>query len=140
MNEQERTPEQLRADRKAGLGCAGLLLAAGIASVVMGIVFLSPPPGEKTEARILSCDLRVPRQPFRCNGLWRIGGEFKQGYVEGASEDDIGKRIEVRAEGDAARAVRGRGFTAIGSFALAAFLLFCAVGIGRSALRKRPPG
>lgn len=135
----ERTPDQQRDDRRAGIGCAGLMLAAGVACVIAGIVFLSPPPGKPTDALILSCNPGINRQPSSCHGIWRVDGRTRQGAVEGAGQGDVGKRLEIRAEGDNARAVRGRGFTAIGAFALAVFCFGMGLGMGRAMLRRKVP-
>lgn len=132
---EERTPQQLRRDRRAGIGCGGLLLIAGIACVIGGFSLLSD-KGELTQARILSCDPRPLRQPARCHGMWRAGGRFVQGSVDGASTGDVGERIEVRVSGDRASATRGRDWSAVASFGLAAFLLICGGAMARSAWRK----
>lgn len=136
----ERTPEQQRNDRRAGIGCAGLLVLAGVACVIAGIVFLSPPPGTPTKARILSCDLRVANRPSQCRGIWSVDGRSYQGFVEGAGKGDIGDRLDVRAEGDSAKALRGRSFTAIGAFGMAGLCLGIGFAMGRAMLRRKATG
>lgn len=133
-----RTPEQLRNDRRAGFGCSGLLVLAGIAFVFGGISLFSN-KGEATQARILDCDFRVPRQPQRCRGIWSVDDRFVQGPVDGASSGDVGKRIDVHASGDSASADRGRSWAGVAVLGLA---LCCVLGGAAMAngVRKQPRG
>ena len=131
-----RTPAEQRADRRAGIGCATVVLLAGIAFVVGGFVLLSD-EGTLTNARILSCDPRPPRTPARCRGMWVDEGRFVQGPVDGASQGDVGRRIEVRASGGSASATHGRDRSAVALFALAAFFLIAGGAIAVSIRRAR---
>ena len=136
----ERTPEQRRADRKAGFGCAGLLALSAVALAFVGSTLLSN-EGTPAKARILSCDLRLPRQPSHCRGIWSLGGEFHQGYVGGVGESNVGERVDVRVSGGRAEAERGRSVSAFVLFGFAALCLVAAVSIGRSVWRQPvPPG
>jgi hypothetical protein len=133
----ERTPEQLRNDRRAGIGCGLVLLLAGLGLIYGGFAQLSD-EGTKTQARILSCDIRVLRQPWHCRGIWSKNGEFFQGYVDGATNRDVGKRITVWAKGENAEASSGKHRTGIILFVLAAGAIFFGIGFAHSAWRKRP--
>ena len=135
----ERTPEQQRNDRRAGLGCGGLLVLCGVAAVIGGFSLLSD-SGIATQARILECQPRLLKMPARCEGEWTVDGETSRGFVDGAGEGDVGKAMDVRVDGDSAKAGRGRAASAIVSFVLAAGLVFLGAAMGRSAWRRRPAG
>ena len=134
-----RTPEQLRNDRRAGIGCSTVLVLAAIGCVFGGLSLLSN-EGTLTEARILSCAPRPPKQPARCQGIWSVDGRTYQGYVERAGEGDVGDRVEVRANGDKALATRGKSITAIAVFGLGALFLVGAVGMVAPIVRRSAPG
>ena len=135
----ERTPEQLRRDRRAGIGCSGAILLAGLAFVFGGFWELRQ-EGELTTASIVDCNFRVIRQPDHCRGTWTTSdGEFHAGFVAGASQGDLGKRVEIRAEGDDAKVVKGRTRVAVVCFVLAALLIAAAVAMGRSMVRRPVP-
>ena len=134
-----RTPEQLRNDRRAGIGCSTVLVLAAVGCVIGGLSLLSN-EGTLTEAHILSCAPRPPKQPARCRGIWSVDGRTYQGHVDGAGEGDVGDSIEVRADGDKARGTRGKGLTAIAVFGLGALFLVGGVGMVVSMVRPKTPG
>ena len=135
----ERTPEQLRRDRRAGIGCSGAILLAGLAFVFGGFSELSE-KGELTKARIVDCNFRVIRQPDNCRGFWTTSdGEFHAGFVEGASRGDLGKQVEIRADGGDAKVVKGRTRVAVVLFVLAGTLILLGIAMGRSMLRRPVP-
>jgi hypothetical protein len=104
--------------------------------LIGGITTLHP-RGPKTHARILSCNIRVIRQPYHCRGIWFVGDKFKQGFVDGATSGDIGKRIEVHAHGNSATVVRGALRVALVAFGLALACAVLGVAILRSLRGKR---
>ena len=135
----ERTPEQQRADRRAGIGCGTAILLAAAACVVGALLELSGRDGERTTAQIVDCDFEVLKQPDRCRGLWRTDGEVHTGYVDGATTSDRGRTIEVLANGDSAWVEEGRTRTAVILVVLAVLLAAAGGGIVRSMLRRRMP-
>ena len=137
----ERTPEQQRGDRRAGLGCSAGVLVLAVAALWGGISLLGD-GGTRVQARVLSCDPGYFRTGGpKCRGMWRIDGEFVQGAVTGAKPSEIGDRIEVltRPGRDSAEVARGRSGAAIVALVLAAALGAGGVAMGVSVWRRRPP-
>lgn len=133
----ERTPQQQRDNRRAGIGCGTFLLLTGIAFVVGAFSIMKEPEGVPAQARILSCNPTINRQGSSCHGMWRIGEEFHQGSVTGVGPGDVGERIEVRARTDRASAVRGRTMSGIIVLVFAVGLVGFGGAVLRSQLRRR---
>lgn len=136
----ERTPEQQRADRRAGIGCGTAILLAAVACAVGAVLQLTGGAGAtRTTAQIVDCDFRVLKQPDRCRGLWRAGGEVHSGYVDGARAADKGRSIAVLSDGDSAWVEAGRKRTGVILIVVALLLALAGGGMLRSMVRRRVP-
>lgn len=133
-----RTPEQQRNDRRAGIGCGLVVLLCGLGLAIAGWTVVAD-DGTKATARILSCNPRPLQQPFNCRGIWSVDNRFVQGRVDGATDDDIGKRIDVRVDGNSASVTRGKLRLAIVAFGLALACLALGGAVIRSVRGRTAP-
>lgn len=84
----------------------GIIFFAVVALLALGFIgggvkmLVEQLAGEPAVATVTGCD--VGRRTVRCTGTWTVGGSLLQGgrvvrgSIDGASQNDVGKQIDVR--------------------------------------------